>query len=300
MSFILLSATLAQAHASEWSEYFRVDRVLNVSWPHAVPHIVMPDTPLIRAAVERINKVPEEHATFMRFLSVFHAVCRGSRGSSVIVDSGANEGFWSLLGAAHGCTALAIEPQPYCARLIRAAGERSGVMDRVQIHTIAYTDGARSPRPCVPFGMCKGTASYSQGKVTDIRDRAFSMNEKEECLSVPLVTLDELVPVGTNVELWHLDVEGAELAALRSARKLIAENRIRRIMIEVDSMMRWRLNIREKITIDKTLAEARAIFADWKCTSVCDDNPYTLPSHFGWGGKAICSNVYCVAPGVHD
>lgn len=279
-----------------WSSYFRADHVLNISWPHGVPHLHLPDTPLMRVAVERLNVVLSEHATLKRFVSIFHAVCR--RGAT-FVDSGANEGFWSLFAAAHGCTAVAIEPQPYCAQLIRAASIRSGVMSRVQLHTMAFTDDTSGKKPCVPLDICKGTASYTQGKVIDIRNQSYSVREAEKCSTVPLGTLDELLPSST-IDLWHLDVEGAELAALRSAKRLLEEKRILRIMIEVDSMQRWRLNVKEKMRIDETLAEVRALFATWTCSSVCDGKPYQLPLHFQWGGSGICPDMYCVAPGVHD
>ena len=114
---------------------------------------------------------------------------------------------------------------------------------------------------------------------------------------MPLATLDELVPSGRVIELWHLDVEGAELAALRSARRLLAENRIRRVMFEIDSMQRWRLNIQDKRRIDETLAEVSAIFEAWNCISSCDGLPTRLPTHFAWGGRSRCANMFCVAPG---
>tara|TARA_B100000945_G_scaffold310293_1_gene302060 strand:+ start:139 stop:1056 length:918 start_codon:yes stop_codon:yes gene_type:complete len=300
LGMMLISVLSAHnAPTDAWKSFFRVNQVLNVSWPHKVPAVFMPDIPLMRVAIARMNTVPEESATLQRFFSIFGSVCRGSGGRAMFVDSGANEGFWSLLAAAHGCTVLAIEPQPYCARLIRAAGERSGVMSNVQLRTMAYAENTSGQKPCVPVGICKGTASYAQGKVTDIRDSAYSVQVGEECFPVPLVTLDELVP-SEFIELWHLDVEGAELAALRSARKLLAERRIRRIMMEVDSMQRWRMNIHNKLRIDESLAEVKAIFEGWNCTSVCDNQPFRLPSHFQWGGAKICSNMYCVAPDNRD
>ena len=106
-------------------------------------------------------------------------------------------------------------------------------MERVKLHTVALTDNKAGPKSCVPRRLCKGTTSYGQGKVTDIRDKTEynpekrAAGEEQECLTVPLATLDELVPSGRVIELWHLDVEGAELAALRSARRLLAENRMR-------------------------------------------------------------------------
>jgi hypothetical protein len=97
-----------------------------------------------------------------------------------------------------------------------------------------------------------------------------------------------------------LPATGAELVALRGARQLLQEQRIRRILIEVDSMMRWRLNVRGKPKIDKTLEEVINIFEGWRCFNVCDRSPYTFPRHFVWGGASGCSNVFCLAPGVDE
>ena len=241
------------------------------------------------------------------FLSRLRTTYR--RGGGLFVDSGANEGMWSLLAAAHGCTAIAIEPQPYCATLIRAAAERSGLLSAssqvghsVQLHMKVYGDDHdASRRPCVPNDICRGTATYAQGRVSDIRQTNFSVSRDRPCTVVPFVSLDELLPADAPpIDLWHLDVEGAELVALRSARRLLSAGRVRRVMMEVDSMQRWRLNLSTKLTIDQTLAEVRSIFDGWKCVRACDGAPYAFPTHFRWGQHAQCPNVYCVAPGVDE
>ena len=91
--------------------------------------------------------------------------------------------------------------------------------------------------------------------------------------------------------------------ALRSARRLLREGRLRRLMLEVDSRMRWRLHVMRNATrptIDDTLKEVHGLLAGWRCTSACDGTPYVLPTHFDWGRHATCPNVYCVAPDVSD
>ena len=59
------------------------------------------------------------------FASIFRRECGRSQSMAarhVIVDSGANEGTWSVLAGSHGgCSVLAIEPQPSCARLINSS-----------------------------------------------------------------------------------------------------------------------------------------------------------------------------------
>lgn len=237
-----------------------------------------------------------------RFLTVFSSICR--RGG-VFVDSGANEGTWSLLAAAHGCNAIAIEPQPYCGKMIRAAAKQSGLDARLTCHTRAFSDSwNKSLQPCVPRDICRGTATYRGGTVTDIRDNTFRVRPRASCEVVPFIAIDEL---STTIDLWHLDVEGSELVALRSARRLLSERRVLRVMIEVDSSMRWRMNVGSdgaRPKIDETLLEVRHIFSGWTCTSACDGSLYAFPTHFTWGLHAsiesLCSNVYCVAPGVDD
>ena len=238
-----------------------------------------------------------------RFLTVFSSICR--RGG-VFVDSGANEGTWSLLAAAHGCNVIAIEPQPYCGRMIRESAKQSGLQDRLTCHMRAFSDNWNtSLQPCVPLDICRGAATYRGGAVTDIRDSRFHVRAQASCEVVPFLAIDQL---NTTIDLWHLDVEGSELAALRSAKRLLSERRVLRVMIEVDSQPRWRLNVvgrdGTRPKIDKTLAEVRGIFNGWSCTSACDGTAYSFPTHFAWGfhgsTESLCSNVYCVAPGVDD
>ena len=51
--------------------------------------------------------------------AVLSSSCSGATPASsraVFVDSGANEGVWSLIGAAHGCHVIAVKPQPHGSR----------------------------------------------------------------------------------------------------------------------------------------------------------------------------------------
>ena len=279
--------------------FFALDQVLNSSWPwpKGVSRVFMPDSALVRTAVKRTCTT--ELTTLLRFVSLFSAICPQG---GVFVDSGANEGAWSLIAAAHGCRAVAIEPQPFCAKIIHASAKRSGFARSVDLHTKTFSDDKEAKRPCVPNDICKGTATYAGGRVTDIRNSSF-VAPTDECTLIPFVALDDLFESSSApnaIDLWHLDVEGSELVALRSARRLLREGRIKRLMIEVDSKQRWRLNLKRKITIDETLAEVRDLLDGWRCFSACDGWPYTFPVHFHWGGGWQCSDAFCIAPGVDE
>ena len=276
--------------------FFRIDEVLNASRGWHLQPIFMPDVAWLHSAVRRTCQ--EEYATLTTFLRLFEQFCPHG---GTVVDSGANEGTWSLLAAAHGCTTYAIEPQPYCTQILSASATRSGLqIDQKMVLFAEYEDGLKSP--CVPVDTCRGTASYTRGTVTDIRDKGWTPLTSSACQTVRMATLDELIPATASVDLWHLDVEGAELVALRSARRLMGEGRIKRVMMEIDSRQRWRMNIKDKMTIDATLAEVSAMFRGWKCVTACDHGkPFVWPTHFTWGDKRdACSNVYCVAPNVVD
>mmetsp|Transcript_90230 Transcript_90230/g.289396 ORF Transcript_90230/g.289396 Transcript_90230/m.289396 type:complete len:181 (+) Transcript_90230:600-1142(+) len=106
------------------------------------------------------------------------------------------------------------------------------------------------------------------------------------------------------IELWHIDVEGAEMMLLRSAKRLFAEKRIRRVMME------WR----ERTPSDFPIAAE--IFAGWTCVTACTGTLYHWEGELGgtcnpmwqslrdaretgWG-KLQAVDVYCVAPGVSN
>ena len=51
--------------------------------------------------------------------------------------------------------------------------------------------------------------------------------------------LDAVIPAAQRIELWHLDVEGGEIPALRSAKALFTAGRIERLMVET-LPFRWK------------------------------------------------------------
>ena len=66
---------------------------------------------------------------------------------SVVLDIGANQGFYSMLAAAHGCRVVSFEPQPECQRGLLAARARNGFTD-AQLGRGMST--CRAARACVP------------------------------------------------------------------------------------------------------------------------------------------------------
>jgi hypothetical protein len=82
--------------------------------------------------VERMLSQTLDCETFM--LRCFLAVFRDCKaGHSFFVDSGANEGLWSLLAASFGCRVLSVEPQPGCAALVQRGVHLNNLTRRIHV-----------------------------------------------------------------------------------------------------------------------------------------------------------------------
>lgn len=254
----------------------------------------MPDLPATRAMVRWMGT--NEPFMVDAITSILRAAC--STSDAVFVDSGMNEGMWTVLGAHFGCHTIGIEPQPQCLPPVREALRINGLSARVVNAMLAPTDVSVSIDTSAP---CHGGFQPPNGS-----GRAWGPRH-ERVESFRLDDLDELKDPRTHVALWHLDVEGAEIPVLRSAARLLATRRIERILFEV-SLKRWgRFGIASK---QAGLDELRAMFAGWTCTWACNGRPfpwtpvprfqvYCAPpwnehSDLGWG----LFDVFCVAPGI--
>ena len=100
--------------------YVLVNQTFN--WPSAaMPRVAVPsqlDSTGAATAAHTLKYVSLcEQFIAHAFASVWARVCPAeptAKHRTVFVDSGANEGTWSLLAAAYGCFSLAVEPQSTC------------------------------------------------------------------------------------------------------------------------------------------------------------------------------------------
>ncbi|MCS6877659.1 MAG: FkbM family methyltransferase, partial [Geminicoccaceae bacterium] len=149
--------------------------------------------------------------------------------STPVWDIGANVGVFAFaaagLAGASG-RVLAVEPDPWLFGLL----QRSRAANRVRgLAEIELLCAAVADRPSVArFGIAaRGRASNALLGLGGSRTGGV----REELL-VPTVTLDQLLEASFAPELVTIDVEGAELLALRGAERLLREVRPR-LLIEV-------------------------------------------------------------------
>jgi FkbM family methyltransferase len=141
--------------------------------------------------------------------------CASIAPGCTVLDVGANFGFYTLLAAKRGARVFSIEADPVNAALLRHHVQINGFSDRVTIFEMAATESnQRMPLYRHPFNLgesniiAKGMPSgFVEGKALD--------------------TLD-LPPI----DICKMDIEGAELAALRGMANTIARSPNFRLFVE--------------------------------------------------------------------
>ena len=113
-----------------------------------------------------------------------------------MLDIGANQGFYSMLAAAHGCRVVSFEPQPECQRGLLAARARNGFTD-AQLQLV--------PRPVIS----RDVDVSSGARVCALMYTPFASGGRTERLaahSVTSTTVGEVLPPATSVRLAKVDV----------------------------------------------------------------------------------------------
>ena len=306
---------LAYGLWQESSGYFNVEqrlvasKALHLTLPLAPMPIFMPEHNIINATV--VGQVGFAEWWIREvFLKIFRT-CNQHKRPFVFADTGSNEGTWTMLAAAHGCHVIAADPQPLCLSLLNAGVKRTGVASHVETHNRVLAPADMSNGSMwVPNDQCHGTSEYlphlKRVSDTTMAGRGI-LGRRTTRQEVWPISFDEMVGPSRVVDLWHLDVEGAEVTVLRSARRLFSERRIRRVMLEFIPF-RW---VSQNVKITKGHDELKALFRDWKCTVVCPNAPehHEQPFTFDtkdtfkhvWvqtprGRRMICENIYCVDP----
>ena len=262
--------------------------------PSVPSRLRMPDVVGVRAMVRWIGT--NEPFMVDAITTILASACVAA--DALFIDSGMNEGMWTVLGAHSTCRTIGIEPQPQCIPPVRMALGHNGLNARIinallaPTFTLATIDASR---PCFG-GFQPSESGRAQGKGRHAQVGSLRLDE-----------LDELKDPKAHIALWHLDVEGAEIPVLRSAAKLFAERRIDRVLFEI-TLKRWgQFGIGSK---KEGLDELRRLFSGWTCTWACNGRPFPwvpVPRHqvyckrpwnvhsdLGWG----LFDVFCVAPGI--
>jgi len=168
---------------------------------------------------------PDTHKVF-RWILEGNCISNGKR--NLVIDAGANLGYFSLLSASHGCRSIAVEPQPRLQAMINFAIDiNPGMRERIKLHQKVVTNDLSAKLKVVYMDICWACSFAEPVQPGEI--------VPEDMLISP-ITISSLA--NENVLLLKIDVEGHEIRALESAHELIKNNRVENILVEW-SPSRW-------------------------------------------------------------
>lgn len=150
-----------------------------------------------------------------------------ARKGGLLVDAGANFGYYSCLwaGINPANRAIAFEPSPKCIPGLKSNIKRNNFQDRVQIKEIA-------------LGKENGVSKFFLGPAEQSGWGGLVINNSQaeaEVSEVKVGRLDDIyneISKAGIIDLLKVDVEGADTWVLQGAEKLLKEKRIKRIFLE--------------------------------------------------------------------
>jgi FkbM family methyltransferase len=139
----------------------------------------------------------------------------------LLVDVGANYGYFSLLWAATNSqnTALAFEASPRNHEALLRNISRNDLAERITANAKA-------------LGRESGVMSFEIGPDEQTGWGGFSKAPVWKAIEVTVTTLDQVIREGEEIAVLKIDVEGADTWVLEGAGELIKRRRIAHIMYE--------------------------------------------------------------------
>lgn len=136
----------------------------------------------------------------------------------VVVDVGANVGFFTLRQVAGGARVVALEPNPEVRARLAATIARNRLGDRVRL--LPFAAGRSTGTAELSVGPATVTGTVAAGGMAGVRDR----------FAVEVRSLDAALADVPHVDLLKIDTEGAEVEVLAGAAATLA--RTERVVLE--------------------------------------------------------------------
>ncbi len=153
----------------------------------------------------------------------------------VMIDVGANLGYFSLLWAAANPASrcFAFEASPRTIDLLKRNVARNGLDARVQVLSQAA-------------GREHGSLLFDVGPPEQTGWGGFAATSGASAISVEVVRVDEVVTNVDEVALLKIDIEGADTWALMGCERLLRERRIKSLWFEQNKPRMRALGIGER------------------------------------------------------
>jgi len=141
----------------------------------------------------------------------------------VVVDAGANLGYFATYASVMGCQVIAFEPQPRLVPIITMSTIVNGLTGRFKLHNRILSD-TDTDRLKIKYaqGMCWGCSVVQKAEPGDV--------------SSDLTHIIESTRIDLNVDsdvlLMKVDVEGFEVIAIESAQKVFDQHVVSNLLVE--------------------------------------------------------------------
>jgi FkbM family methyltransferase len=157
------------------------------------------------------------------------------RTGGLMIDVGANLGYFSLLWAAQNPAnrVLAFEASPRNVALLRENVQRNRLQDRIEIRADAV-------------GKVPGTCQFDVGPADQTGWGGLTIVPTSDSIRVNVVRLDDLFPPPQTIDLLKVDVEGADSWVLQGAAQLFRSRRVRCVWWEQHKPRMRLLGIQER------------------------------------------------------
>lgn len=141
----------------------------------------------------------------------------------LVVDAGANLGYFATYSGVMGCRVVAFEPQPRLLPIITTSRLVNGLVDRFTLHNnIIHVDPSQRLKIVYASGVCTGCSSVSPAGPDE--------KNTDNSFIIDATRIDSKVK--ENVLLMKVDVEGYEALAIESAQGLFDNYEVKNILVE--------------------------------------------------------------------
>jgi FkbM family methyltransferase len=160
-------------------------------------------------------------------------VAKSTMGGGLLVDVGANMGYFSLLWAGSHAKArcIAFEASPRVAARMEANVQRNGLQERILVRQVAA-------------GRNRGELAFDLGPADQTGWGGFAA-PSGSTINVPVVRLDEELP-NVSIDVLKVDVEGADTWVLYGCEGLLRSKKINTIYFEENAVRLSQLGIKPR------------------------------------------------------
>lgn len=204
--------------------------------------------------IDWINKQRGEQFVTSVFVRVLGDRAGELEPNAVVLDIGANAGFYGLLASSLGYNTVFFDPQPQCVSRILLALRANNFGERSRIVAHAVTDELHTSILATNDSECEG-----RFPINEVENNGKLAAERLNTFELPSVSVREVLSPGVPWEIMvvKIDTEGHELHILKDLMPFFRTNQIQHAVVELSPKF-WRLLGVRPVDVADTLVEIAA------------------------------------------